>query len=208
MLAGQTATYQGHEVCLFPLDYMACTQISEQGALSHCCGHATDWAGPYDRYPVYAPYSGTVTSVGSQSGGYPINFVSDAEVWTPSGLSYVTSRFLHCDTYPPQTGHVNQGELLYYSGHSGWALGDHVHIDASLKADDYIVSYGVYCSGNLCYALSESEEPYLIYYLTGDEDIVNLHGLEFVTWEGSPIIISGKFKWWMSKPVLRRRRLY
>lgn len=209
MLAGQTATYQGSEVCLFPLDYMACTQISAPDSYSHCCGHATDWVGPSNNYPVYAPYSGTVTSVGSQAGGYAINFVSDAEVWTPSGLSYVTSRFLHCNSYPPQTGHVNQGELLYYTGQSGMATGDHVHIDASLIANDNIVSYGYYCSGgNLCYALSESEEPFLIYYLTGDEDIINLRGMEFVDWTGSPIIISGKFKWWMSKPVLRRRRLY
>lgn len=198
MLQGQTAVYEGHEVCLFPLDYMYCTQVSGPGSYSHCCGHASDWVGTYSNYPVWAPYSGTVTSIGSASGGYAVNFVSDAEVWTPSGLSYVTTRLLHCNNYPPASGHVDQGDLLYYSGQSGMATGDHVHIDCSLIADDNIVSYGYYCSGgNLCYALSASEEPYLVFYLTGDEDIVNTQGMEFVDWTGSPIIIGGKFKWWL-----------
>lgn len=206
MLAGQTASYQGHEVALFPLDIMNCTQISAPDSYSHCCGHASDWVGSHSDYPVYAPYSGTVTSIGSAGGGYPINFVSDDEVWTPSGLSYVTSRFIHCNSYPPKTGHVNQGELLYYSGSSGMATGDHVHIDCSLIANDNIVSYGYYCrGGNLCYALSESEEPYLVYYTTGDENIINLQGMTFVDWTGSPIIIGGKFKWWLFK---RRKDIY
>ena len=198
MLQGQTAVYEGHEVCLFPLDYMYCTQVSGPGSVSHCCGHATDWIGTHDDYPVWAPYSGTVTSIGSASGGYALNFVSDAEVWTPSGLSYVTTRLLHCNNYPPASGHVNQGELLYYTGRTGQASGDHVHIDCSLIADDNIVSYGVVCEwGNLCYALSESVEPYLVFYTTGDEDIVNTQGMEFVDWTGSPIIIGGKIKLWL-----------
>lgn len=209
MLQGQTSVYDGHEVCLFPLDYMYCTQVSGPGSYSHCCGHASDWVGTHSNYPVWAPYSGTVTSIGSASGGYAVNFVSDNEVWTPSGLSYVTTRLLHCNNYPPASGHVNQGDLLYYSGQSGMATGDHVHIDCSLIADDNIVSYGYYCSGgNLCYALSASEEPYLVFYLTGDEDVVNTQGMDFVDWTGSPIIISGKFKWWISKPMLYKRRLY
>lgn len=198
MLQGQTAIYEGHEVCLFPLDYMYCTQVSGPGSYSHCCGHASDWVGTHSNYPVWAPYSGTVTSIGSASGGYAVNFVSDDEVWTPSGLNYVTTRLLHCNNYPPASGHVNQGDLLYYSGQSGMATGDHVHIDCSLIADDNIVSYGYYCSGgNLCYALSASEEPYLVFYLTGDEDVVNTQGMDFVDWTGSPIIIGGKFKWWL-----------
>ena len=198
MLQGQTAVYEGYEVCLFPLDYMYCTQVSGPGSYSHCCGHASDWVGTHNDYPVWAPYSGTVTSIGSASGGYAVNFVSDNEVWTPSGLSYVTTRLLHCNNYPPASGHVNQGDLLYYSGQSGMATGDHVHIDCSLIADDNIVSYGYYCSGgNLCYALSASEEPYLVFYTTGDEDIVNTQGMDFVEWTGSPIIIGGKFKWWL-----------
>lgn len=198
MRQGQTAVYEGHEVCLFPLDYMYCTQVSGPGSYSHCCGHASDWVGTHSNYPVLAPYSGTVTSIGSASGGYAVNFVSDDEVWTPSGLSYVTTRLLHCNNYPPASGHVNQGDLLYYSGQSGMATGDHVHIDCSLIADDNIVSYGYYCSGgNLCYALSASEEPYLVFYTTGDEDIVNTQGMDFVDWTGSPIIIGGKFKWWL-----------
>ena len=198
MLQGQTAVYEGHEVCLFPLDYMYCTQVSGPGSYSHCCGHASDWVGTHSNYPVWAPYSGTVTSIGSASGGYAVNFVSDSEVWTPSGLSYVTTRLLHCNNYPPAYGHVDQGDLLYYSGQSGMATGDHVHIDCSLIADDNIVSYGYYCSGgNLCYALSASEEPYLVFYLTGDEDIVSTQGMEFADWTGSPIIIGGKIKWWL-----------
>lgn len=208
MQAGQRAEYQGHEVALFPLDILNCTQVSAPDSYSHCCGHATDWIGQYSDYPVYAPYSGTVTSIGSQSGGYAINFVSDAEVWTPSGLSYVTSRFLHCNNYPPQSGHVQQGDLLYYTGSSGMATGDHVHIDCSLIANDNIISYGYYCrGGNLCYALSASEEPYLVYYLTGDETIIGTQGMEFVDWTGSPIIIGKKFLWWIAKAAIRKRRL-
>ncbi len=206
MLAGQRAEYQGNEVCLFPLDIMNCTQVSGPGSYSHCCGHATDWVGSHNDYPVYAPYSGTVTSVGTYEYGYAINFTSDAEVWTPSGLTYVTTRFIHCNNYPPATGHVQQGDLIYYTGNTGFSQADHVHIDCSLVHNDSSIYYGITCpGGNLCYSLSGSESPELVFYTTGDEAIINTRGMTFIDWTGSPIIIGKKFKWWLFKPMIKRR---
>lgn len=179
MYAGQTARYNGYQYCLFPLDYMNCSQTSSPSSFSHCCGHPADWVGRTARYPYYAPCDchriQTLSAYGQTT------YVSDNPVWTPSGLHYVTFTFAHDNSIPSQTS-FSQGQLIGHTGTAGFVTGDHVHIDQSLFPDDYPVSYGVYCSGgNLCSAQAHSTYPDLVFYLGGTETIVNLQGMEFDT---------------------------
>lgn len=184
MYAGQTASYNGYQYCLFPLDYMNCTQISGPDSLSHCCGHPADWVGQHNVYPYYAPCNchkiATVSSNGQTT------YCSDNPVWTPSGLHYVTFTFAHDVSIPAQSS-FRQGELIGHTGTAGFVTGDHVHLDQSLYPDDYIVSYGIYCAGgNLCYAQEHSTYPDLVFYLGGTETIINLQGMEFERVPDSP----------------------
>ena len=57
MRAGERCSYDGYEVCLFPLDYLNCTQVWSPSSFSHCCGKPTDWVGTSAHYPYYAPFS-------------------------------------------------------------------------------------------------------------------------------------------------------
>lgn len=203
MLAGQTSTYEGSEVCLFPMDILDCTQVSGLDTLSHCCGHACDYVGTHTEYPVFAPFSGTVISSSSSEYGNAINFCSDSPVWTLQGLTYVTVRMIHSNYHIPVGGHYQQGDLLYHTGITGLATGDHVHIDQSPIQNDASVYYGVICAyGNECYSLSGSVTPETIFYLTGDEAIYDTRGLDFRTWDGSPIYIRNKNLWWIYKHMM------
>lgn len=212
MQHGEGATYQGYQVCLFPLDYILITQRSGPNTYSHCCGEPCDYKGPYNRYPIYAPCDCHLTY--SDNVGNTRGYTSNTQVWTPSGLTYVTFSFTH-DNTPPSKTSFTQGELIGYTGTAGFVTGDHTHIDQSLQANARLVSYGVTCQGgNLCYALQGSTLPTNVFYTTGSETIVDTKGLIFQQWKGSPIDppqppvppIGKKFKWWMSKKVLERRK--
>lgn len=210
MLAGQTSEYEGYQVALFPLDYINVTQRSSPSSYSHCCGNPTDFAGAHTIYPIYAPFDCTLYNAGAADrNGNRRMYVSDEEVWTLDGLHQCSVSFTHDDN-PPTKTHFRQGELI---GHTGttpreMVTGDHVHMDQSLYPRMPLVSYGVYCQGlgNLCYAMQDDCPVEQVFYLTGDETIVNTMGIEFETWTGSPIYIKGKFKWWMACGKMRKRR--
>ena len=177
MLPGQTASYNGYQYCLFPLDIINCTQVSGPSSLSHCCGHPADYVGSYNNYPYYAPCDCTRIWTYPSSG--ESIYTSDNPVWTPSGLTYVSFLFAHDDNIPAAT-HFNQGDLIGHTGTTGFALGDHVHLDQSLVQNDSLVNYGITCAGgNVCWALGHSAYPYDVFYITGDETIINTQGMTF-----------------------------
>ena len=185
MLAGETASYGGYQYCLFPLDYLYCTQESGPSALSHCCGHASDWDAPIDNYPYYAPFDCHRTFTYASNG--ETVYTSDNPVWTPSGLSYVSVEFAHDESLPTQTS-FRQGELIGHTGQAGAAAGDHLHLDQSLEANAVPVSYGVTCQyGNQCFALRNSVLPDRVFYITGHETIVQLLSNNFQTVPVSPV---------------------
>lgn len=183
MLAGETASYNGYQYCLFPLDYLYCTQLAPN-QYSHCCGHASDWVGTHTVYPYYAPFDCHRTYTLASNGENV--YTSDNPVWTPSGLSYVSIEFAHDSNYPSQTS-FRQGELIGHTGTAG-GVGDHVHIDQALEANSYPVSYGIVCPGygNTCYALRNSAPPENVFYITGNETIVQTQGLTFQTVPAHP----------------------
>lgn len=185
MLAGETASYNGYQYCLFPLDYVYCTQVSGPSSLSHCCGHPCDWIGRTNRYPYYAPCDCHRTGI-IASNGQTI-YTSDNPVWTPSGLSYVSFLFAHDNNIPSQTS-FRQGQLIGHTGTAGQVTGDHVHLDQSLVHNDVITSYGIYCQyGNLCYALGGSNYTANVFYLTGHETIVQTLGNNIPTVPVQPV---------------------
>ena len=212
MRQGERAEYGGYQVCLFPLDYLYITQTSSPSSLSHCCGHPCDYIGSYWNYPFYAPCDCHLTyqdNVGNTRG-----YTSNAPVWTPSGLHYVTFSFTH-DNNPPVVQGFTQGDLIGHTGTAGMVTGDHVHIDQSLRANARLVSYGYYCAyGNLCYALQDSTYPMNVFYLTGSETIVDTKGYSFTKWDGSitpPIPPTPptpepptRFKWWLGRNKFRK----
>lgn len=207
MHAGQQASYNGYQYCLFPLDYMNCTQVSGPSSLSHCCGHPCDWTGPYNDYPYYAPCD--CTRIAILPGNGQSVYTSDNPVWTPTGLRYVTFLFAHDENIPAAT-HFNQGDLIGHTGEAGQALGDHVHLDQSLIHNDVITNYGVTCAGgNVCYALGQSTFPDLVFYLGGTETIINLQGMTFDTVPDHPA--GGKLSPVMLlfiKKMIKRRSAY
>lgn len=184
MLAGETASYNGYQYCLFPLDYLYCTQEAGPNSSTHCCGHASDWQGPRLLYPYYAPFDCHRTYTLASNG--ETVYTSDNLVWTPSGLSYVSIEFAHDNTVPSQTS-FRQGELIGHTGTTGMAWGDHVHIDQALEANSVPVSYGVTCSGgNVCFALRGSVRPDSVFYITGNETIVQLLSNDFQEFPDHP----------------------
>lgn len=184
MQAGERISYNGYQVCLFPMDYLYCTQVSSPDSYSHCCGHPADWIGPSAEYPIYAPFDCHL--VHSYPDGNNRVYTSDNKVWTPQGLDYVTVLFTH-DNNPPSATSFSQGDLIAHTGTAGFVTGDHTHIDQSNVVDAALISYGYYCSGgNLCYALDGSQYPANIFYLSGNETIITTLGQGFETWDKPP----------------------
>lgn len=209
MLAGQTCVYNGYEVCLFPLDYLYCTQKYGAGTYSHCCTKATDWIGTTTHYPVYAPFSCHRIWNDYGSGYGDCAFQSDNKVWTPQGLEYVTLVLTHDDNPDFSKNSFSQGELIARTGTTpiGLVTGDHIHIEASNIQGARLVDSGYSCQagGSNCYYLNGVQKPEDIFYLTGDEQIISTQGLNFETWQGSPIGSSG-FKWWFCRYQLQKKK--
>lgn len=184
MHAGQTASKDGYQYCLFPLDVVNCGQISGQDSGSHCCGHPCDFSGPTEHYPYYAPCD--CTRIWTYPSTGESIWTSDNKVWTPSGLSYVSFLFNHDDN-PPASDHCNQGDLIGRTGTAGFAFGDHVHLDQSLVHNDRIIQYGITCAyGNVCWALERSAYVYNVFYLGGTEQIIDTKGMTFQTIPAGP----------------------
>ena len=202
MHAGQKIKVGNVEVCLFPMDYVYCTQISGPNTYSHCCGHACDWIGRNNNYPIYAPFSCHKTWGTTAAYGNGRIYTSNARVITPSGLRYV-SIYINHDDIPPSKTSFEQGEVIAHTGSTGQVTGDHTHIDQTLKQVDTLVQSGIYCqAGNLCWQLSESAQPYDVFYLSGSEEVVKTLGMDFLIWKGGSL----KKKLWMYKRALYRKR--
>lgn len=200
MRAGETAYYNGVQVALFPLDYLYCTQIPQAGAFSHCCGTATDWVGTTNHYPFYAPFDCDL--VASNNSENLRAYRSRTPVYTPSGVQYLITGFVHDDNPPTQTS-FNQGQLIGHTGTTGFATGDHVHIDQTVNSTYTYQASGLICgSGNMCYLVPGGIMPTQAYFLTGNETIVTTLGLNFQTFSGAGVPVK---KWLLGAAALKKR---
>ena len=211
MKAGQTATKDGYQIALFPLDILNCTQTSGPGQYSHCCGTASDWVGSHARYPIYAPCDCVRIQQTSDNCAYR----SADRVWTPLGLGYIVFGFGH-DNSPPAGTTFRQGQLIGHTGTAGHVTGDHTHITQATGQTYRLINSGITCgSGNTCYYVENNQQIYNIFYITGAETIINTRGMNFQKADAAggggggddPVITDPtKFKWWMSIRQRRERR--
>ena len=202
MRAGEKAYYNGVQIALFPMDYIYCTQIPDPNGFSHCCGTATDWVGPTNQYPFYAPFDCHLVAQNSSENLRA--YQSDAPVLTPSGTFYMITGFVHDDNPPAQTS-FSQGDLIGHTGITGFVTGDHVHIDQTKDSTYTYQSSGIICgSGNMCYYVPGGIDAVDAYFLTGNETMVTTLGQTFQVWQGS---ISQPVKTWiLGAAALKKKR--
>lgn len=203
MMPGETMVYNGYEVCLFPFDWLECTQISGPGQYSHCCGTASDWVGQSGvNDAFYAPFTCTQIYAGPYANGNTRAYLSDNPVWTPMGLSYVVVAFTHDDN-PPAATHFNQGDLIGHTGTAGYATGDHCHLDQATGTTYNLINSGIVCAGgSTCWYLENGWDPTFIYYLSGNETIVDTLGQQFQTFTKKKTILMI-----MAKKAINNRRI-
>lgn len=210
MLQGETATYNGSEVALFPLAYINCTQGNGPSTYSHCCGTMSDWAGPSNNMAYYAPVS-CHRIAGPSGSDNIVTYCSDAKVWTPSGLKWLAFLFMHDDN-PPTATHFNQGEIIGHTGTAGFVTGDHLHLDQALAQTAPLVTDGTICSGSgtTCYYVQGGVQPTAAYYLSGSETTVSTGQFTFTTWDGGvtppPSGEDANLLWFLMGIATRRKR--
>lgn len=133
MQAGQKLKgSDGKEVMLFPLSYMYMSQ-DEGGDTSHVGTYNMDFLG-WDangrvyECPYYAPCRCKLV-VRSGTNDYNVWESTDV-VHTPIGLTKVCFLVAHDNNLPYSVGKIlNQGDLLGHTGQSGYATGDHLHLN-------------------------------------------------------------------------------
>ena len=187
MQAGNTASYDGYQYALFPIDYLKCNQSFGHGTYSHCCGCPQDWGYPGSdtTHPYYAPCD--CHRIHTYAANGQTIYTSDNPVWTPSGLKYISFLFAHDNNIPAQTS-FHQGELIGHMGTkstSGLLTGAHLHMDQSLKKDSGLVNYGT-CDGYTCWAIANPAPANTVFYLYGNETIVSTCGFKFETVPAQP----------------------
>ena len=206
-------TDDGVQVCLFPLTRLEVTQWNGPGTYSHCCGHMADYGTLRVPAPVYAPCDMHLV-YDPHTAAHTLFYCSDKQVWTPSGLHWVSVQLTHAND-PPYVQSVKQGQLIYYSGDAGTAA-VHLHLDQSFIKDAIWKNSGYRCQINLdCYYLDGTTNPNNVFFLN-DTAIINDHGEAWQYYNGagpSPTPVppvpdpesGGQFKWWLAKQLFNRR---
>lgn len=134
MLANQKmVASDGLEVALFPLPYLFMTQ-DEGGDFSHVGTYNIDFqgwsaSGRVYKAPIYAPCTVKCVDLSYDTADHNMVFESVDKVHLADGtIDYLTITFAHSDTYLHSVGDViEQGEVLCYTGTTGYVTGDHTH---------------------------------------------------------------------------------
>lgn len=149
MKKGQTSKRGGIEDILFPMQVCNVTQGDNVG--THKGTYATDNAGADTGIsPLYAPVTMTLMAYDSARNGNAVCFQSDNKVRFADGtIDYLTMMFIH-DNYIGdilKTKHYKQGQKFGDEGSTGYATGNHSHMEFAKGKYTHMYDqnkYGVY----------------------------------------------------------------
>lgn len=178
MKAGQTLSWKGYQVALFPASVVTVSQVSAPNSYSHCCGAAMDITSTTAIFPIYAPFDCYCYASQIEKYGNTRFFQSEKKVWVPMSdgkahLTYVCFCGIHGDQVGGTRGadgfyHWKQGQQCYTSGTHGFVTGPHSHLEASFQKQAGLISYGYSCSsGNDCYALAGGVPLNTVFWTNG-----------------------------------------
>lgn len=189
----RTATYQGYEVNLYPLDNVGITAGPD--AVNHIVTGVSD-TGLWDNGwhvqqndPLYAPCTMEYTAYSSS--GNTQMFRSVNPVWIPgySSPQYVTMSFSHSNTlyYTTIGDIVTQGAHFYDTGTYGIASGAHVHMCLMIGSRSSIWPVGQNPTyGGIFYSPNPPADIAAFFYVPEDATISSGWGLDWTRWEGLP----------------------
>lgn len=195
MRAGQTLSWKGYQVALFPASPVNVSQVSTPSSYSHCCGAAMDITSNQAIFPIYAPFDCYCYASQSVDYGNTRYFQSEKKVWVPMSdgkahLTYVAFCGIHGDQVGGTRGsdgyyHWKQGQQCYTSGTHGYVTGPHSHLEASFQKEPSLISYGYSCTiGIPCMALAGGVPLNQVFWANGTT-FTNGGGLRWFTFNES-----------------------
>lgn len=185
MKAGQKLTdNNNYNVMLFPMDEMYITQ-GEHGSISHVL--AMDFVGwngtnQVSHYPYYAPCNCKCIAKNYNNNQAYLIFESLNPVhFADNTIDYINFVVMHDDNPIKNVGDiVYQGDLLGHTGSSGYATGDHLHLN---------VARGKYKGwqnvGGAFYELKNSISIYNACFIN-DTTLYNNGDYNWKTYKGTP----------------------
>lgn len=149
MKKGQTSKRGGYEDVLFPMEVLNITQGDNVG--THLGTYAIDNAGKDAGIdPLFAPVSMSLVYYDTAANGNAVFFQSDNKVRFADGsIDYLTTMFIH-DNYIEdikQVKHFKQGQEFGDEGTTGYATGNHSHMEYAKGKFDHPYDcnqYGIY----------------------------------------------------------------
>lgn len=203
----------GNQVFLFPMDVMYITQ-GEYGSISHDL--AMDFvgfgeSGQIPHYPYYAPVDCKLVAKNYNNGqAYMIwESINDVRVATTE-VTKVCWVVMHDDNPLYNVGDViSQGDLMGRTGSSGFATGDHLHLNV---AKGSYTGWSPTTHGGGFYELNNSVHIY-DYMFVNDTNMINPLSYNWRIYEGGitpPTPTESKkkkgFKWVLYARKLRNKR--
>lgn len=191
----RTASYQGYEVCLFPLDNVGIT--ADPWSANHVVNGVTNtgiWDNGWHNQandPLYAPCSMELVADMSDSANTQL-WRSVDPVWIPgfSTPQYVSMSFSHSNTkYFTGAGtQIAQGTHFYDTGTAGLGSGPHVHMILFLGSRTSMFPVGLNPNGygNIWYSPNPPDNIAAFFYVPEDATISSGWGLTWSRWEGQP----------------------
>ena len=191
----RTATYNGHEVLLYPLDNVGIT--ADPYSSNHVVTGVSNtgiwdngWHYQQDD-PLYAPCTMELVANPHDSANTQM-YVSTAPVYIPGSSSpvYVTMSFSHSNTlyYNTIGDVVPQGTHFYDTGTAGLGSGPHVHmiLMVGYRTSIWPVGYNPNGYGNIYYSPNPPANIADFFYLLDTDTISNGWGLTWSRWSGTP----------------------
>lgn len=198
MNRGDRAEYDGHEVLLWPLEFINLTATPD--SINHTVPQVTNsglWDNGHtdniDVWPLYAPctmellfsYS-TGTINGHTQVWRSVNPVRIPESDTPV---YVTMGFGHADNliYTIAGTVITQGTHFYDTGTYGLGSGAHVHMILYIgqRSNMFPTGYNSYVAGNIWYSDNAPQNIATFFYTLPSDIRINTLGLNFIDYNGA-----------------------